>query len=820
MRLRVGTWMKLIALAWTAAALLTSGPLPAQEPATPAVAVPEPIPVSGILSRADTDERYAEKVTLDARGPDPTARLLPELQRIIASVDDKQQELTYDGLLQLPVSRQESLARHWKFDARRVDHWRDEMRRAMAPFGVYASQLAQRRAEWEATRGSGAATLSPALAERVDAVIIQLRAAEQALSVPLTRQIELGRRANSVEGRIESGLGSVTAAIDRIDSQLLRIDSPPLWKAGKPASRQATVDGIRRALEIELRFVRDYHASNTGHHRELLIVLLLLLPLLLWLGHSRGPVDSGAANPDTLRILKRPFSIWLLLSMMAVLTFEQELPLFLQRLALLIALVPVLRLVPQEGRKLLGFWPYVAALLYLLQHIGTVALSNTPLYRYFLFAISFVTLVLLAGQKWRRRRHPGTGRRAAIVRAIGWIAMTLLLGAVISIGVGNTSLGETLSSGVINSGYFGLMVYTGTAVMVVLLGLLLSQLGRGSAREHASPLVKVLVRLLAAGAALGWVVYTLHAFRIYRPTYAFLEDLLSRKFNLGSLSLTLGNILVFFLAITIAVWSARIVRLLLRDEILSRMSLPRGVAESVSSLTYYFLILLGFFGALAAAGFQVGQLTLVVGALGVGIGFGLQNVVNNFVSGLILMFERPIRPGDFVEISGIAGRVLTIGMRATTIGIPDGAEVVVPNGTLLANNLVNWTLLDTNRRIEVPIDLAYGSDPLAAMTAMKVAATATPGIAIHPEPVVLFQGLADSSLKFLVQAWTMDFDRWTTIRSDLCTQVYSALEKAGFEIPFPQQDLHLRSISQEAAALLQRAPPRSNDSSGAARTPL
>lgn len=793
-----------------AVALLLAGPIRAQEPGRTASAA-EPIPVSAILARADTDERYAEKVTLDAAGPDPTARLLPELDAIVASIDEKQRALVDDSLYLLPVSRLESLARHWRFDARRVERWREDVRRAMAPYGEYAAQLAQRRAAWEATRAAGAIILSPAMTARVETVTSRLSEAEQALSVPLIRQIELGRRANAIAARVEAGLGNVTAAIDAIDGRLLRIDAPPLWRRGGESPLPDFRTRVRRALQIESSFVRDFVATNAGHLRELALAQLMMLPLLLWLSHYSRRLPATTTSPDTLRILKRPVSMWLLLSMMVLLIFERELPLLMQRLALLIALVPVLRLVPLSGRKLLGAWPYIAAVLYLLQHAGTMTLASTPVYRYFIFGLGAVALGLLALQKWRSHRRPEEQQRPAAVRAAAWVGIVLLLAGCVSTTLGNTSLGETLTTGTINSGYFGLMVYTGTAVMVALLRLLLAQLGRGQpdfTHSHASPLVKVLVRVLFIGAAFGWVVYSLHAFRIYRPAYAFLKELLSREFNLGSLSLTLGDLLVFLVAATIAFWSARIVRLLLRDEILARMSLPRGVAESVSSLTYYVLILLGFLGALAAAGFNVSQLTLVFGALGVGIGFGLQNVVNNFVSGLILMFERPLRSGDFVEVSGISGRVLNIGMRATTIGTPEGAEVVVPNGTLLAGNLVNWTLLDTNRRIEVPVGVAYGSDPDKVTSLIREAAAGTPGIASQPAPVVLFQGLGDSSLKFLVQAWTQDFDRWIPIRSDLYTRVYSALEQAGFEIPFPQQDLHLRSISDEVAASLRPSEPR------------
>jgi len=213
-------------------------------------------------------------------------------------------------------------------------------------------------------------------------------------------------------------------------------------------------------------------------------------------------------------------------------------------------------------------------------------------------------------------------------------------------------------------------------------------------------------------------------------------------------------------------------------------------------------VMLGLFVALAAAGFEVSQLAIVVGALGVGIGFGLQNVVNNFVSGLILMFERPIQPGDVVEVSGTSGKVREIGMRATTLTTFEGADVVVPNGALLNEKLINWTLSDMNRRIDVSVGVAYGSDAQRVLTLLGEVTKATPGIASEPEPVILFVGFGASSLDFTIRGWTHDFGEWVKIRSDLTVRVYQALNEAGIEIPFPQQDLHLRSVAPEAGALL------------------
>src|SRR6478736_3826093 len=167
MQLRMGTWMSAAVVAMAMALAMTTQAMAQQPAAAPAEAV-VPVDVADILVRAEADERYAADVVQQSRGPDPTAHLLPELVVIADSVNEKQQEFLREGLEQLPVSRLESLSRHWKFDARRLERWRSDVRRAMAPFARHAALLAQHENEWEATRAANAQTLPPALAQRVD----------------------------------------------------------------------------------------------------------------------------------------------------------------------------------------------------------------------------------------------------------------------------------------------------------------------------------------------------------------------------------------------------------------------------------------------------------------------------------------------------------------------------------------------------------------------------------------------------------------------------------------------------------------------------
>ena len=206
------------------------------------------------------------------------------------------------------------------------------------------------------------------------------------------------------------------------------------------------------------------------------------------------------------------------------------------------------------------------------------------------------------------------------------------------------------------------------------------------------------------------------------------------------------------------------------------------------------------------------RFAILAGAFGVGIGFGLQTVVNNFVSGLILLTERPIHVGDAIEGADMFGRVQRIGIRSCTIRTFQGAEVIVPNGDLVSRQVINWTRSDRRRRLEIPVGVAYGTDPNQVLGILVDVAKRHPEILDTPEAEALFRGFGDSSLDFELRAWTERFDRYLNIQSDLCVAVTEAFAQAGVTIPFPQRDLHVRSIDASVApAVSARLPGRDED---------
>jgi len=810
MRRRVGLPARVLAML----ALLGAWPAVAQDaagPAAPAKSGPEIIAPADIPIRADADERFAQDVIQRSQGQDPTAKLQRSLEELAASVRDESQHFKRDDLKVLSIARLESLARHWNFYGKQLEEWRVELKQATGQYNEDAAELARRRASWEATRTAAeSAGMAPALNNRIQSVLAQVALAEQAVSGPIDKQSRLSRRAHQVENSILAGQKTVAAAIAYNDRRLAQIDSPPLWELWQdPQASESALKSVMAGLAVEKRFLDEYNAANAEFQRNLNVLALVLLPFLAWLSHrSRKVVSDDPEIQASTRVMRRPISSWFVLVLTGIVLLEPDAPVLRHQVALLLALVPVLRLLPPAVYAALGPWPYVATGLYLLQRLSLLLIANPFYYRLYLLGLAVLTVMLLAWVLWRRRPRPGTEAlkfSRTLVRFVGWASIAVLIVAAVANVLGNVSLAEMLIGSILDSGYVGLVLYAGVTVLASVLRLLMARraLSRFSVvTRHAGPLLQSFTRLLRLGALLAWLVVVLNEFRVYRPIRDAVAGVLTHQFKFGEISLTLGGVLLFMFSVWLAFWAAKTVRVVLQEEVLPKMSLPRGVGNSISSLTYYAMVIAGLLVALAAAGFEVSQLAIVVGALGIGIGLGLQNVVNNFVSGLILMFERPIQPGDVVEVGGTSGKVREIGMRATTLSTFEGADVVVPNGVLLNEKLINWTLSDMDRRIDVNVGVAYGTDPRKVLELLLEVTRSTPGIATEPEPTVLFVGFGTSSLDFAIRSWTNNFGDWVKIRSNLTVRVHDALVAAGIEIPFPQQDVHVRSITPAAGAVL------------------
>lgn len=250
--------------------------------------------------------------------------------------------------------------------------------------------------------------------------------------------------------------------------------------------------------------------------------------------------------------------------------------------------------------------------------------------------------------------------------------------------------------------------------------------------------------------------------------------------------------LVFFLVLLVF-FSGKFKTVFVK-QILSKYSEDRGVSQSIGTIIQYVVILLGSLIIVQNSNINLGSLNVLAGALGVGIGFGLQNIANNFISGLIILFERPIKVGDRIDVGALSGDVVKISSRATTVNTNDNISYIIPNSDVINKQVVNWSHNDRNVRFRIPVGVSYKEDPAIIKEILLNVASEHSGVLAKPEPDLLFVEYGDSSLNFELVVWTNKFiDKPKILRSELYYRIFEKFKEQNIEIPYPQRDLHLKS---------------------------
>jgi len=280
---------------------------------------------------------------------------------------------------------------------------------------------------------------------------------------------------------------------------------------------------------------------------------------------------------------------------------------------------------------------------------------------------------------------------------------------------------------------------------------------------------------------------------------------LGLRIKVGGLDLSLGDGVAFAVTLWVAVWLSRALKFLLDKAVLPSLDLGRGSAAAISTTAQYVIVGIGLGAAVLAAGVEVTRFTVFIGTLGVGIGFGLQNVVNNFVSGLILLYEQPVQVGDVIELGTLSGEVRRIGVRSSTVRTFQGADVIVPNSNFISAEVVNWTRSDRWRRVDIGLGVAYGTEPARVIELLLGIAKSNGAVEEVPEPVAFFTGFGDSALQFELRVWTA-VDGWVATASGLRASIHQTLPQAGIVLAFPQLDLWVRSVPPPAKGATQVIP--------------
>lgn len=541
--------------------------------------------------------------------------------------------------------------------------------------------------------------------------------------------------------------------------------------------------GLERALEQGL-------ASSSREGGLLLVQVVLALTLGWGLGRLRPKASQASLWAATLR---HPWAVGVLVASAGGGILYDPPPLGRLLLAATLAGSAALIASGMFASRFKRTAVYgVSAAFVTLSALETVAMP-VPVLRLILAAAALLGVPMLLFHERRSARAGEEGRP--------WFQLALYLGAVILALVfgaelfGDHLLGRWLLESAV------------VTVFVAFVATFLTRLARGGVdlalrSEEAQKIELVarvggllatrfltLVKVVVAGAA---GLYLLSVWDLAESPGQAWKGLVNAGVRVGGRELTVGGLLLAALAVYLAVAVSWALRMVLDRTIFEQRRFERGVRDSIFRLLHYALIVVGVLVGLSVLGLDLSSFALLAGALGVGVGFGLQNVVNNFVSGLILLFERPVRVDDRVVVGDQLGVISKIGLRSTVLTTFDGAELIVPNANLISEKVVNWTLSSQKARLVLPVSVAYGNEPARVIELLEEVGRSLPESLAEPAPAAGFIRFGDSSLDFELRVWLESYDQLPRARNALASLVYRRLGTAGVEIPFPQREVHLR----------------------------
>jgi small-conductance mechanosensitive channel len=261
----------------------------------------------------------------------------------------------------------------------------------------------------------------------------------------------------------------------------------------------------------------------------------------------------------------------------------------------------------------------------------------------------------------------------------------------------------------------------------------------------------------------------------------------------GKTHITLWSLLYLVFFVVLLLWSAHWLRRWIAEGPLARTGMDAGARHAAGTIARYLLLLIGFLIIVQSVGIDLTTFNVLAGAIGIGVGFGLQNVVSNLFAGLIIMFERPIKIGDRIVVDQVEGDVIEIGARATTVLTNDNIAIIVPNSKFITENVVNWQYTDNNVRFHIPVSVAYGSDTGKVEKILLEVAKENGDVLEEPPPAVRLLEFGDNGLMFELRAWSASLvHRKGRLTSALNRAIYEKFNEAGIAFPFPQRDLHVR----------------------------
>jgi small-conductance mechanosensitive channel len=606
--------------------------------------------------------------------------------------------------------------------------------------------------------------------------------------------------ANSLISKFSADLTRITEAREGLIGITLKREQPNIWNYNP--YDWPLKDNLKFSLKKNFLLISFYAKNNSGN---IFLVVLAVLFLSFFLSALKAKLKN---NPDLSSIysvqdvLRYPLlsSLFICLSILQFIFIDAPF-VFYVFFWIIPALCLTFILYQPRERFWLSVW-LITFSLFLATCLDYIILQVSWIERWGIFALCLSLIVLGLIIIFNHKKH--NLREKWIIYALIFIFILECV-SLIAIVFGRYNFAKSLFT----SGYFNLFVGILLLWTIRLLNELLSLASEVYKNNSGKAFY---IDFKKIGRELPFIFYVflfLAWFELFSRHFYFFQVVLEpfkhffvSERIVGAYTFSIKSIVIFIVILFLAGMTSKVVSFFASDAHVKPGpdNLKKGGIGSWLLLIRIAIISLGIFVAFAAAGIPMDRLALVLGALSVGIGFGLQTLVNNLVSGLIIAFEKPVNVGDIVDIGQQSGTMKSIGFRSSVITTFDGADMIIPNGDMLNQHLINWTLSDQKRRIEVLVGVAYGTNLEVTRSLVIEILKTDERILVWPTPMVLFNRFSDSSIDIRILFWINQSDDWLIVKSDVISAVEGTFRLNGIVIPFPQRDVNLREISHDKEA--------------------
>ncbi len=773
-----------------AAIIVLGGPVYGQEtPQTPPTAADKAtaaIPLADVALEAESVTTIVRDIVADSSSNGVTEIVAQELPAIAREIDARLRESRKIVAQNPTIEILRNLETEWDRRRRELTKLNKNLTARVNELERYTTRIEEFGKAWNQTFAVAKdSNVPPEVLDRIKFVIGEIGRGRDAVEKQRARALAIQNRLSVQDSRIADALRLVGQARENTLNRLFLQDGAPIWRLEiESLPPQQLQEESLGSFSTQWAVLSQYAGRQAMRFVLPVVIFALLAAALYWTrGRMRGLAVENTGRAGVTPVFEMPIATALILTLLTSQWIYPEAPrpfwTALGAIALIPSVIILRRIIASD------LYPILYALIgfFFVDQLRTFAAAVQFLPR-LLFLLEMLGAMLFSfwlARSFAQRRSSvsdGTPRAHKPIILAAWVVLVISSLVFFANALGYVTLATLLGNALLESSYLALILY---AIIEVVDGLIMIALsGRPFAAlrvvdRHRSLLrhrVRRIFQVLAVGM---WVAALLQQVLLREQAFTAVRELLSSELSVGSIQASLGDLLAFAVTVWAAFLVSRFVRFLLDEDIYPRVQLQRGLAYAISNTLHYLILVVGFFLAVAALGIDMTRITILAGAFSVGVGFGLQNIFNNFISGLILLFERPINIGDVVQIDDAAGVVQRIGIRASIIRTTNGSDIIMPNGKLISERVINWTLSSLQHGIELPVAVAQGHDPERVIAVLERTAAAHPLIVKDPPPQALVVKLGADALALELRAWTDYSGQWMQIRSELAIAISRAL---------------------------------------------